>query len=391
MSPKVDVKRFARVGGGCVEGASRGAGAGVGAQGAGRNSSFDVVIVGGGAAGCFLSSALGEGFRVLLVEKGGFPRSKPCGGVLVEESSSLVGKFGVPRAVFSEPFDLGLRHLDLDNGVDVLQSKRGLVNISRVEFDSWLHSVAQQSASVASGTRFVRFERCAGGFRVFLEHGQKKFEVFSRFLVGADGASSAVRPLVCESVVPRYVAVQETGVLPAGGQMGDAVFVYDDSITDYYSWVIPKGNEVLVGTALRFGEQHKFQLFVSKLRALGFSWKRRKMEAALLSRPMSVEDLAFGESGVFLIGEAAGLVSPSTGEGISFALRSALACAKAIRKAGKNPVDDYEKLCAPLVRELAAKMEKAKFLSGAQSRKLVFGRLKSAGMRKVAVPVSQLV
>ncbi|MFA6049248.1 MAG: FAD-dependent monooxygenase [Candidatus Micrarchaeia archaeon] len=383
MSPKFDLKRFARVGSAVGDAAGRGAFGGASGDGV-----FDVVVVGGGTAGCFLSRALGDGLRVLLVEKDAFPRKKPCGGVLVEESSGLVEKLGVPKGVLSLPIDLGLRHLDVDNGIDVVQGKRGLVNISRVEFDSWLHSIAQQSSSVASGTRFVRFERCEGGFRVFLEHSGKEFGVFSRFLVGSDGASSSVRPLVCSRVVPRYVAVQETGVLPRGHGLLDAVFVYDDSITDYYSWVIPKGDEVLVGTALRFGEQHKFSKFVKKLKALGFSWKRKKMEAALLSRPMSVEDLAFGENGVFLVGEAAGLVSPSTGEGISFALRSALACAKAIRRAGQNPVGDYEKLCAPLVKELADKMDKAKFLSGAQSRNLVFGRLAGAGKNAVAPEVA---
>jgi flavin-dependent dehydrogenase len=69
-----------------------------------------------------------------------------------------------------------------------------------------------------------------------------------------------------------------------------------------------------------------------------------------------------------LVGEAAGLISPSTGEGISFALRSGEECARALNTNITDALQEYIRLCKPLVSEIVSKMGKAEGLSNQKTR-----------------------
>lgn len=61
-----------------------------------------------------------------------------------------------------------------------------------------------------------------------------------------------------------------------------------------------------------------------------------KTEACMVSRPHFLNGICRGADNAFLVGEAAGFISPSSLEGISFALASAESLAQAFSK-GKNP------------------------------------------------------
>ncbi|MEM5798986.1 MAG: colicin M resistance protein CbrA, partial [Candidatus Aenigmatarchaeota archaeon] len=80
-------------------------------------------------------------------------------------------------------------------------------------------------------------------------------------------------------------------------------------------------------------------------------------------RPQSSLDCTLGKGRVLLVGEAAGLVSPASGEGISFALRSGYNCAKALNANFKNGLIEYKKLCQNLLDEIETKIKRAKILS----------------------------
>ena len=65
---------------------------------------------------------------------------------------------------------------------------------------------------------------------------------------------------------------------------------------------------------------------------------------------------------VALGGEAAGFISPSSAEGISYALRSAAALAAAIDSAPHDPAYEYRRFARPLVAEVLGKMVKSRIL-----------------------------
>jgi flavin-dependent dehydrogenase len=107
--------------------------------------------------------------------------------------------------------------------------------------------------------------------------------------------------------------------------------LFDPEITDYYCWTIPKDDHLIIGAALppRDRTAERFELLKHKLRACGLHFgKRIRREAAFLLRPLAARQVSTGNTGIVLLGEAAGWISPSSAEGLSYAFRSALALAQ---------------------------------------------------------------
>ena len=81
----------------------------------------------------------------------------------------------------------------------------------------------------------------------------------------------------------------------------------------------------------------------------------------MVRRPSSLSSFCTGGDGVFLIGEAAGLISPSSFEGISSAINSAVALSKAFSSRG-NTLRKYNSNLLPLKLKLLMKNLKCPFM-----------------------------
>jgi flavin-dependent dehydrogenase len=73
-----------------------------------------------------------------------------------------------------------------------------------------------------------------------------------------------------------------------------------------------------------------------------------------------------------LCGEAACLISPSSAEGISYAIRSAKYCADALNTSFKDALPEYKKNCKPLLERLLRKFEKSDMIKDKSKRKKLF-------------------
>ncbi|MBU4246168.1 MAG: FAD-dependent monooxygenase [Nanoarchaeota archaeon] len=329
------------------------------------SSFYDAVIVGAGPGGCFTANFLKNDFKVLMVDSAAFPRSKPCGGLLTEESKDFIKKIKLPDSVFSTPEYVDITYMDHDNGIDVRQ-KKNYLNVDRNAFDFELLNLSKNSIDFSSNTRFLGAEEINGGadgYKMILEKNGKKTAVKSRFLIGADGALSTVRKKATGTKMNQLIAMQEWF---SGNHNIDAFyFIFSKDVTNYYSWLIPKGNSFVCGTAFPIGTDvlKKFQLLKQKIKhVMGNDAAFYKKEACLLTKIKSTEEICLGSNNIFLVGEAAGLVSPSTGDGISFALRSGFNCAQAIKSAAAAPLESYKELCRPLICEIGQKLKKAEVL-----------------------------
>ena len=95
-----------------------------------------------------------------------------------------------------------------------------------------------------------------------------------------------------------------------------------------------------------------------------------KTEGCLVLRPSSPASFCTGSDGVFLIGEAAGFISPSSLEGISSAINSAVALSDSFKEGG-NIHGRYSKKVIALRMKLLAKNLKCPFMYNPTLRKLV--------------------
>lgn len=335
---------------------------------------YDIVIVGAGPAGCIAAKYLADDYKVLVLDRSKFPRNKVCGGALIEKSIEFLDEIGLvpPKDVFAKPGSMSLRYFDWDNDIK-FEEKRKFLNVYRNKFDNWIFEQAIDSAEFSPNTKLVDFKPNEDGLLLKVK-GTKTREIMTRYLIDASGPATLAQKKN-NRFVPFYVAVQDWVKTKHSYETLDYILCSD--ITDYYIWAIPKGKHLLIGCALRpRGAQEKLKLFREKVNnRLNLPVGYEKREAWTILRPDSTENIMLTSKNVFIVGEAAGLISSSTGEGISFALRSGYYCAQALNENFEDPYKLYDKACRPLTNEVQEKIESANVYKDSYKRKKIFEKI----------------
>lgn len=325
----------------------------------------DALIVGAGPAGCMAARRLGKTMRVLLVDSSALPRSKPCGGALNPYSWRFLQEFGPPRHLFLDPEDVKFRWVDFDtklNRVTGLEFK----NISREAFDGWLLSLVPDTVEVREKTRFLGYESNCRLTKVRLGTPAGELTVAARHVIGADGALSQVRRRVLGGDFATYSCIQDWVERPASmPPYFDCIRIKGIGNGHAYTYAVPKGEAALVGsvfypeaTAQKAKHGQVMEMLRDRL-SLGPTTKR---ESAAALQVRSSRDVVFGDGGVLLAGEAAGFISPTSGEGISYALATGDLCAQAILAEPDRALEEYRELAAAPARNIARKARKLALL-----------------------------
>jgi len=295
---------------------------------------YDIIIVGAGPAGSNLARLLGEQYKVLIIDKRDLEnesvvnsRSKCCGGLLAPDAQEMLAKLelGLPKEILVSPQLFAVRTIDITNSLERLY-QRFYININREKFDKWLVSMIPDSVDRRFGSLFKRLEFKDEYCEItFIQNGVCHIEK-AKLIVGADGANSSVRKYIDnKNSLNQYVSIQEWFECKKPQPYFTAIF--DEKITDFYSWVIPKDGNILVGSALNINEspKEKFNFLKDKLSNYGFELEKSlKKEGAYINRPTKSNHFFTGTNRIALIGEASGSISPSSAEGISYALKSSL-------------------------------------------------------------------
>lgn len=332
---------------------------------------YDIAIIGAGPAGATLARRLHPDFNVLLLDRRDLLEPNPvgpgkcCGGLLAPDAQEIFGRMGlaIPKGILVDPQLFLVRTIDFDTGRE-RHYQRFYFNMDRNRFDAWQVSLVPETVDLAFGCRFTGFVEDREGVSFALTHQGRVHTVKARLLVGADGAWSRVRKQAFpEIAIRRYVAIQEwytyEDAIPHFGA------VFDSSLTDFYGWTISKDGQLVIGIALEEGPDimEKFVRFRKKLTEVGFKLGTPlRREGTRINRPTGPGQIVTGNDKIALVGEAAGFISPSSAEGISYAVKSAMILAEALDEGVFGLGQRYARMTRPLKRNIVGKNIKVPFL-----------------------------
>ncbi|HEX8312951.1 MAG TPA: NAD(P)/FAD-dependent oxidoreductase [Chthoniobacteraceae bacterium] len=280
-----------------------------------ENAEFDLIVVGAGPAGstCAAFSAA-AGMKVLLLEKAKFPREKVCGDCINPACWPVLERLGVaggvralPHSQLTEVEFIGTHGAPLRFPLHA--SSQGEIAVKRSAFDQLLmERAAALGATVQDATAVTSIEQ---GWRVQTTGG-----VFAApLLVAADGRNSTVARLL-ELLPPAHkdrIGLQTH--VPAPDGFGERVSMR----------FLPHG---YCGVASVGGAQLNLCLvarpqFIDELK----QWAGARFEIAPNQQWQTIAPLARApvppsQERLLLVGDAARVVEPFTGEGIYYALAS---------------------------------------------------------------------
>jgi len=352
---------------------------------------YDLMIVGGGPAGATLARLLGNKYNILLLEKRDYTKNhlpsnqKCCGGLIAPDAQKMLATLGlgIPKSILIDPQIFAVRTIDIQNMIERFY-QRNYLNIDREKFNYWLLSLIPENVDIGTGCKYHSHRNEKGYMTVKFLYRNKEFTEKTKILIGADGGYSKIRRegFSHHQMPKKYVAIQEWFENKEDMPYYGAIF--DREITDFYSWTIPKENHIILGTAIEMSQttKGKFHLLKEKLKTHGFHFgKGIRKNSSILLRPVSTKQLCIGNSHIALIGEAAGFISPSSAEGISYALKSALQLAKALKVDLEGFSHRYKKETKSIKRNIYLKNLKCPAMYHAFLRK----RIMKSGLKCLSI------
>ena len=295
----------------------------------------DVLIVGGGPAGSALAVQLGRrGLTVDLLDQSHFPREKACGEGILPAGVDVLKNLEISESLRGQPlqgvrYHVGDRTVRAGFGTDHEGAQRFGLGVRRQLLDSVLWETA-------SATPGVEVHPGVSVERALVERGRavgviaRGVERHARWIVGADGASSALRRALG---LERVEQPQRVGVRAHFADVAD-----DDALLDiqvflrsgYELYITPLPNRQLLVAALALqGNASKirrdFGLWCAKEPLLHGWLSGARQISPLIGRSALRRRLAPGPlpQGLTFIGDAAASLDPITAGGMSLALKDA--------------------------------------------------------------------
>lgn len=303
---------------------------------------YDVAVIGAGIAGSVMAKSLADhGWDTVLIDRKSFPRHKVCGEFLSPESLAMFRKLGLREAVTSlKPSAIHRTRLFLSRGKPLEITLPGTAyGVSRYQLDSALHhAVVRSGVQVETETTVTSVKPCDQGYLIETkQHGDvQQYQV--RAVIAAWGATGlpglqSQHPRAATTVKGAHLGVKSHY---SGIEMKGVVELY--FFEGGYLGLSPIEDGLVNVAALleREAFQHAEKSILGLIEAAS---QRNPKLAERLSSAQPVLGTQAAVAPVKLtrkpltwdmfprLGDAAMMLPPLCGDGMSMALRSAALCA----------------------------------------------------------------
>ena len=314
---------------------------------------YDAIVVGAGPAGSTCAYRLADaGASVLLLDRARFPRDKPCGGGVTLRALGVL-----PVSIDPVVEDVvNVAELCLRYGA---RYERGsgaplAVMTQRIRLDAHLVAEAVRAgAELRDGTKVDGIETRNG--RVVVAAGRERLS--GRALVGADGVNGIVgRELGLGG--NQAVGVALEGNVPWGkldrGRYAGRIVMELGVISGGYAWVFPKGDHANVGVGGWESEGPQLRAHLARVCTEHGIVPADLEELRGYRLPLRSPRSTLARGRTLVVGDAAGLIDPLSGDGMYEAFVSARFAAESVLDLLAGRAATLESYGTRLGRSLAA-------------------------------------
>jgi len=302
----------------------------------------DVIVVGAGPAGTTAARLLaGWGLSVLLIEKHRLPRYKPCGGAITKRTIQFLAPLDISPVIETWVQKITVQSPEGESFSVELPNKL-IATVMRDKFDTYLTDAAiLAGARLRSSEAVLKCEQSSGGVEVITT----KQCYRSLVVIGADGANSVIAQQF--GLKPRRKAVSLVAELSpeAKERWDDSVHLQFPEALNGYAWCFPKGTHLSAGLYTHLPKFSSWRYWLYRYLAnLELHDCLRWQDVRGHTIPIADRHSVFHRGTVLVVGDAAGVADPFTGEGISWAIhtgRMAAGFVRAFLEGETDALSDY--------------------------------------------------
>ncbi|HEX5001937.1 MAG TPA: geranylgeranyl reductase family protein [Bacteroidia bacterium] len=315
------------------------------------NCSSDIVICGAGPAGTTASAFLGKKeIPHILIDQAVFPRDKICGDalsgkvlpVIKKLDASLLNEMVENREHFHESH--GIRFASPDgNAIDIPFRKEELQNVfppgflsKRYDFDHFLHKTLNHSyTDFRQGTKLLEITKIPTGLELLVASGKVKYTIQTKLLISSDGDRSvAAKKLNGFQVERNHYCAGIRAYYAGVSDLHPRNFIelhFIKSMLPGYLWIFPmSGGRANVGAGMlssviakkKINLRERMLFALENEPTLKNRFKNAVIEGGIegWGLPLGSKKRSVSGDHFLLTGDAASLIDPFTGEGISNAM-----------------------------------------------------------------------
>ena len=325
---------------------------------------FDVVIVGGGPAGCATAMALrNSGLRIAVIDKHFFPRDKVCGDAIPGRAitclKEIYPSFSEVLASFNKKLLTKSTACFYNKKKVEFEWVQEAYTSTRMDFDNLLFSIVKNktASKVFENTEIKEITRKEEGF--ILQARNTAVSFIARMVIGADGINGLTAKKLANYQIDRnhHVASVRAYYKDVADVSESRTEIYfDKKYLPGYFWIFPLKNNISnVGFGMlsedvvqrKVNIKKSFYDFIERSEILKQKFNKAEQDGGLMGcgLPLGSKWVTMSGDNFILTGDAASLIDPASGSGIGNAVLSGKLAAEQVMKcfATKNFNADFIK------------------------------------------------